>query len=148
MSYAQVRDILSRVREGHQRFRDTLAHIEQESNNDGTEWIAKSFRQHEQHWQMALAKSGGDDQDAILNTWIQVVPSEELFSELDDIVVTPEMTLDDVVAAAVGFHSALVNLYRTLSTQVSAPRAKEFLTSLLEYEQTVVAQQAWAARKE
>jgi len=147
MSYAKARDILSHVRESHRRFSDTLAQIEQESNSEGIEWISKSFRHHERQWQMALAKSGGDDEEAILETWIQFIPSEKLFQELDEIVVTPQMSIDQVAGAAVQFHEALMHLYATLSSQVAAQRAREFFTRLWEHEKTVVSQQAWASRE-
>jgi hypothetical protein len=146
MTFQQVHDIFNRVRDYHRQFRDAAAHVQRESGNASVEWIANGIREHEQNWQIALAMDSSNDEVQILETWIQYVPDESLVQELEAIVVTKEMTINDVAELAIRFHSTLLNLYTALSNQVSAPRAQELFTRLAELEKTVVAKQAWAAR--
>lgn len=147
MSYQQVRDILNDIREHHRKFRKALAHVEEQSGQKAdVEWIANGLRRHEEHWETALARYGREGEESILNTWVQFTPDESIREALDDLVVKPDMTLEDVTELAVKFHTSLVETYATLSRAVSAPRAQELFSRLLELEQTVAAEQAWSGR--
>lgn len=146
MTYQQVCDILKVVQKHHQRFREALTDIEDRAGFQDTEMVANALKQHELHWQKALAEYGEEGEQAVLNTWIQYAPDRGVSDMLADIVVTPEMTTGDVRQLFIKFHNALVELYATLKDEVAAPRAKEFFTRLLEQEETLTAEQAWAGR--
>lgn len=146
MTYQQVSDILKAIQKHHQRFREALMEIEDRAGFEDTESVARALKHHEQNWQKALAEYGEEGEQAVLNTWIQYAPDQGVHDMLSDIVITPEMTIGDVRQLFIRFHNSLVELYSTLKDEVAAPRAKEFFTRLLEQEETLTAEQAWAGR--
>lgn len=146
MTYQQIGDTLNLIRRFHQQFRDALEAIEGQTDHSSTDWIAEGLRQHEQHWQMALAEYGDEDEDAVLNTWIRFIPDQPIRDELDAIVVTRDLSAEEVSQLAIRFHSALMELYETLAKNSSTPRVQEVFSRLMELEQSVAARQAWSVR--
>ncbi|MCA9009586.1 MAG: hypothetical protein KDB01_07565 [Planctomycetaceae bacterium] len=146
MNFQQVRDILKRVRERHRQFREILATAEQYISDARLQQIADEMRQHEQHWEAALARYRDDAENAVLELWIQYVPDETVFRQLEEIQVTADVTIDELIDAVVQFREALISLYSTLSTSVSAPHAQLLFALLLEMEKSTLQQSVWRMR--
>lgn len=146
MTYQQVGDILNVIRDYHRRFRNALENVEVSAGFELTESLARFLQIHEVHWQKALKEYGDEGEEAVLNSYIQYVPDEGVQEALEDIRITSDMSTDDVRQLVMQFHSALIDLYGTLTDQVTAPRVKEFFTRLHELENSVTTEQAWAGR--
>ena len=146
MNFQQVRDVLSSIREYHRQFRDILADAEQHISDDRLQQIADEMRKDEQHWEAALARYREDGENAVLDLWIQYVPEETVVRQLENIQLSAEVTIDELIDDVVRFREALISLYSTLSTSVSAPHAQLLFARLLEMEERTLQQNVWRMR--
>jgi len=142
MAYHKVQDILELVESFHKQMRHALDQVSQEADSDGVEWLSKELRQHELHWQAALAGYEKQVAEGVLDTWLQYFPDEEVRHQIDSIEIKRDMNLDELTDLNSRFRQALIDLYESLSEASSAPRVHDLFQQLLEHEQAVVSQQS------
>ena len=147
MTYQQVRDVISQMRKAHQRIRDALEEPQSESPDPRTRMMLEALQQEEQELQKVLARSGAQEDDGLLDTWLQYVPDEEVQQVLACMEFAADMPADEIVARKREFDQAMADLLRRLADETSVPRVEEFFRRLLENIETRTAQKAWSLRE-
>jgi rubrerythrin len=71
----------------------------------------------------------------VLDTWFKFTPGDEMPDMLRDIDLQPDMTVDDVIRAALRFDHALVQLYRGLLERSVSSDVKDVFEELLRFEE-------------
>ena len=145
-SYEQLRTILERVQQYHQRFRTGLQHGGQSSESSSKDyllrWLAATEKSEIELLELITAESDAD----ILETWIQYVPDGECIERLESLKLRPEMSLDEVYESTMRFYQSLSMFYTQLAQQVSAETVKEFLQRLVDRYEAHLRTQAWMMR--
>ncbi|MCA9108537.1 MAG: hypothetical protein KDA52_01200 [Planctomycetaceae bacterium] len=147
MTYKQVRDVVNLMRRSHQQLREVLERPRSRSGDTRTQLILEALRRDEHELQIALARHGAEGQAALLDTWLQYVPDDEIQQTLNSIDFTPEMTADEVVVRKLEFDRSIKDLLRVLAEQTAVPCVQEFFTALLENLESRMVQRAWSVRE-
>lgn len=143
-TYLQVRDVLCRIREAHQKLRDALEQAQFLSADLWTQLILDTLRKHEQESQRILARHQESADEKLLDTWLQYVPDSELFEALTTVEITPDSSASHVVEHKLQFDQKLLELLRQLAEESGVPRVREFFQSLKASEESRIARQAWS----
>jgi hypothetical protein len=146
-TYQQVRDVVKLLRRSHQQLRDALEEPRSRSDDSRTRLMLEALRREEQQLQIALARYDGQGQEALLNTWLQYVPDEELRQVQEAIEFTPDMTAEEVVMRKVEYDQALLELLHQLCEETSVPRVQEFFCDLRNNVESRTAAQVWSVRE-
>ncbi len=148
MTYQSVREILENVRRFHRRLRREVEAAEQTIGDRRSDYLLESFRRGEREMDRALAQYENEGDSAVLDTWIQYVPTEDLERFLNESPMPTGEKPEDVVEWKQEFDKALAAFYRQLADQDSAPRVQEFFESLAAMVEQRIANEGWAARDE
>ncbi len=147
-SYKTVREILNQVSMWHQALLEHCCEGEESDEGDPFRSLVEYLSAHERASKHVLDRYKPAERDAILNTWLQYVPAEqvdEVFAKRD--FRQPKSPLD-VVGMILEFDNALVELYKTLANQAQAPpRINEVFQALLDMEEWQSLRNGFAARE-
>jgi hypothetical protein len=146
MTYQQVRDVVKLLRRSHQQLRDALEQHRSRSQDSRTRLMLEALRREEQQLQIALARYDAQGQEALLDTWLQYVPDEELRQAQEAIEFTPDMTAEEVVVRKLTYDQALLDLLGQLCAETSVPRVQEFFCNLRDNVESRTAGQVWSVR--
>lgn len=147
MTYQQIRDVVHRMRTSHQQLRDSLESPRSRAGDSRTRLMLEALRREEQDLQLVLGLHGINGDEALLDTWLQYVPDDELFETLESIEFTPDLSPDEVMARKLSYDQALISLLQQLVGQTSVPRVQEFFSTLLKNTRSRTAQQVWQIRE-
>lgn len=147
MTYQQVRDIVKRLRESHQQLRIALERPRSRTDDARTRLMLEELRREELDLQIILTRYEEESSEALLDTWLQYVPDQEVIDALNTMKFSPEMSADEVVAQKVKFDEAMLDLLKQLREQTAAPRIQSFFNTLFEYLKSRVSQSVWAIRE-
>lgn len=148
MAYRQVRDILKDIRDCHRTLADFYEDWEHHAQDQRAQAVLRHVGNHEEFFTEALARYEPRAAEGILDTWIQYPPDETLKDAFEEVELTPETSVDDVVEVVLRMDRALIDAYRQLADSTAAPRVTELFESLLELEETKNRNDAWSARDE
>ncbi len=146
MTYQKVGEIITRIREAHEKLRNAL----QEAEVGSTEGVRQDFltalAAEESNLESELARH----QDAtagsnILETWLQYVPDEEMQAVLKHSKFKPDMSVEETVAQKTLFDQALFELYASLARQ-SSNRVQELFESLRDQTESQIVANNWNIR--
>lgn len=146
MAHQQVKDILESIRQTHRVFRHEVEQAWGTASDPRSRFLLRSIRRSEQEMDLALAKYKKDGHAAVLETWIQYVPSEDLEEVVNSGLLSPVATPDEVIARKQRFDSSLAEFYQQLANQVSASRVHDLIESLASQTDQQVADRTWKAR--
>ncbi|MEX0716455.1 MAG: hypothetical protein WD066_07710 [Planctomycetaceae bacterium] len=148
MAYRQVRDILKDIRNVHRQLADFYESWDGRARDQRAAAVLTHVGRHEEFFKESLARYEPRAAEGILDTWIQYPPDETLNDALEEVGLSPEMSVDDVVEVVLRMDRALIEAYRQLADSTAAPRVKELFESLMELEETKNRSDAWSARDE
>ncbi len=146
MTFRQVKDIITLVRNCHRQLREWLELPRTRTRDDATARLMEMLRRDENALQIAMTQMGSDEDQAVLNTWLQYAPSEEVTDTLKLIRFDANLPIDEVLARKQRLDDALLRLYGQLASSCSAPRVQELFRRLHEYTESRVHSQSWAVR--
>lgn len=146
-TFQQVRDVVSHIQAAHKQLRDALEQPRPDARDPRTRVMLEVLGREEQQLQVALAKYLADGSQALLDTWLQYVPDEDLLTTLHSIRFTRDMSPDEAVARKLEFDEALMALLRQLADETAVPQVREFFSSLLSELETVAAHESWSLRE-
>lgn len=148
MSYQQIREILEAIRKFHRQLRRELEEAYPDTDDVRSKYLMRSIRRSEKEMDVALARYQKEGEGAVLDTWIQYIPSEEL----EELMLTGHLPMDsspdEILEWKQKVDEALAAFYRQLGDQVSSPKAKELLESLAAGVEQRLLNQSWLAREE
>lgn len=99
------------------------------------ERLLEHVRRHEKHVQVQLGEYDPEEAKAVLDGWIQFVPTQALEKALEEATFESGMSADEVVERTLEVDRELIGIYRQLAGSLTAPRSQEFFTSLAQLEE-------------
>lgn len=147
-SYKTVGDILKQISRWQNDLLDRCCGGEEPDRDDPFYPLVEYLVAHERAVQRVLKQFEPGERDAILNTWLQYVPAEQVDAVFSKRNLSDKMSSEDVVEMILEFDDALVELYKTLANQAQAPpRINELFQNLLEMEEWQKLRNGWSARE-
>ena len=148
MAYQQVKEILESIRKCHRQLRREAEAAHSGMDDPRSKFLLRSFRRSEQEMDVALGRYEKDGEAPILETWIQYAGPDELERVLKSRTLPPHSGPDEILDWKQRFDESLLEYYRHLSREVSAPRAKNLFDSLAAMVEQQLNDQTWQAREE
>jgi len=85
---------------------------------------------HEKFLDEAMSAYEIDATRSVLDTWFKFVPMERSLEEIAQSKLSPDMSVEDVIAVSMRFHESLLELYDALETESVADEVKELFRDL------------------
>ncbi len=110
-SYLQGHDLLERAEQTHRRLSEFYGKMAQIVNRPRPRMLLDYLTQHEDRFADSLWAYCRKGSTKILETWFQYTPEDHLHEALASVRIHPEMSIDDIVAAAMRLDDCLVTFY-------------------------------------
>ncbi|MBX3437924.1 MAG: hypothetical protein KF861_10570 [Planctomycetaceae bacterium] len=141
MTYRQIKDIVAWMQQVHRQLQFRLD--EPIVTDSRTQSILLALRREERELQVILARYHAQGEGAILETWLQYVPDDDVCATLAAVEFSSEMSPDEIVVRKLKIDQALATLLGQLAEETSVPRIQEFFRNLREHVESRMARQAW-----
>jgi hypothetical protein len=133
--YQKVEDIISLAERFHGEMGEACRKLVEESGREEVKMLLKFLNHIERRLEQGLKQFKLEGDEALRKTRVQYVAKDELLTKGDH-ELGPEMTLDDVMAIVMEWHSRLEAFYREMSDDATLPPAiREMFGSLAEQEE-------------
>ncbi len=146
MSFMQVRDILKLIRGVHRRTGNTIANVLPQVTDDRSRNVLETLLKHNRAMALELENSECVSETPLMQTWIQYTPDREPLTLIDESTFTPDMEPDDVLAQSMRIDRSLIEVYRLMSEQSSAPTVIEFFEQLESQTGRRLMEMSWRTR--
>lgn len=135
MEYERTRDILNHARKFHSRLQAWYEGLSGQAEKHRVKLLLAYLSRHEERLSEHLARYETHAAQEVLDTWFQYVPEEDTMQRFRAIELTPDMTVNQVVTAALKLDQYLVDLFREGARRTMSSEVREILNSLLELEE-------------
>jgi rubrerythrin len=135
MPYNQTKDVLDQARKFHRRLSEFYEDLKESTSVEHTRALLDYMSRHENYLDECLKEFKEQVSDNVLDTYMQYGSDASAQVQIDDFEISPEMTVDDVVAAAMHFDACLIKFYREMATKSSNGKVREVFENLLVMEQ-------------
>lgn len=134
MAYNQTRDILEQAMAFHQRLGGIYEELQKSIKSENVRVLLDYMSRHEKYLADCLALFEQDLPDNVLDTYFKYSAADSTSSCLADIEIGPDMSINEVIQAAMHFDSCLVQFYKEVVGQAVAPEIRDIFENLLEME--------------
>ena len=130
MASVQVRDILDSIRAFYGQLSERFKQAQQSVQGDQLPYLLEYIAIHEGQLGTGIEEFEENAEESLLDTWLQFGADETLTGILNQVELTPDMTEDEVLAAALKVDSQLISLYEELAGESSVPHVRELFEAL------------------
>ncbi len=141
-TYTQTRDVLEHVRNYHKLLSEFYQHLEDKAEKQRVKLLLDYLSRHEKHFDECLAVYNENASKMVMNTWYQYTPQIDPSELLEEVALTPEMSVDDVIRVALRLDNYLIDLYQMMAENAEIPEVREVFMNLLGMEQQEKREQA------
>ena len=135
MPFDQTKDVLNHARKFHRRlskfYEDLKASVEKERTRALLDYLSR----HETYLDESLAKFQDAVSDNVLDTYVNYKADTENVSAITEFEISDDMSVDDVVAAAMHFDALLIKFYRDMARKTNSVKVREMFENMLVMEQ-------------
>lgn len=135
MAFDQTREVLEHAREFHQRLSVFYAELRDSTSKERTRALLDYMSRHEQYLDDCLSQFEEQVSNNVLDTYFKYGSEASPISEIREFEINSEMTLDDVVAAAMHFDACLIQFYTEMAQRALSNTIREIFENLLIMEQ-------------
>jgi rubrerythrin len=135
MPYNQTKDVLDQARKFHRRLSRFYEDLKDNVSMDRTKALLDYMSRHEDYLDQCLKKFKEQVSDNVLDTYMQYGSQASSQIQIDNFEIQPEMTVDDVFAAAMHFDACLIKFYREMMDKTTNGKVREIFENLLVMEQ-------------
>lgn len=136
MAYTQLRDIIQHVTSYHRKLEEAYESLADDAEDERARLLLDSLEEYEDELKRVLSRYRDEQHEGLLDTWIQYDPIDQLRAAVDDADLRPDMSLAEIVDQSQRFDRAVVEFYRQVADQISAPRVQELVQALLTLEES------------
>ena len=111
MPFDQTRDVLNHARKFHRRLSEFYEDLKDSVEKERTRALLDYLSRHETYLDESLAKFQEAVSDNVLDTFLNYKADTANVSNITDFEISDDMTVDDVVAAAMHFDALLIKFY-------------------------------------
>jgi hypothetical protein len=130
MAYAQVHDILARVRTVHKRLRRYCEQQRDAAEDEMVRELLDRVARREKGMTVCLARYTSEATPGILDTWIQYPGLEPVDEAVEAIGSAAHQSAADVVERVLACERTLADVYQDMADQAPGPHVREFLQNL------------------
>jgi rubrerythrin len=134
-SYGQVRDVLNTVVEFHRRLREFYSQLAEQTNQERVRILLDYMSRHERGFEQALAEYDQERTQKLLDMWMQYTPEERVLELPKPEKLRHDMTVDEVVNAALRLDDELVRFYSQAARLAQTEEIRDLFTRLVEQQE-------------
>lgn len=131
MPFEQTRDVIEQARDFHRQLADLFHRIERESDRERIRMLMDYLAAHEERMERRLAAFETDTARPLLDKWYQYPPPEDIARALQQVRLSPDMSVPEIVCAALHLDEQILRLYRWAADSAPSPEVREVFESLL-----------------
>lgn len=134
-NFEQAKDVVDYGIELHAQLRALYSDLSEHSGQARVKLLLDYLSRHERNRAEAMRRFEQEPHANGLDVWLQYAPTLEIEQMLKDCVIRPDMSVDDVVATALRFDGALIEIYKEAAREASDTNAKAMFDNLVEMEE-------------
>jgi hypothetical protein len=135
MRFEQTRDILDHAREFHHRVGEIYHCLSDKAERQRAKILLDYMSRREVNLEKAMEYFEGQAAQGVLNTWFNYTQKEETLALQEDEALRPDMTVEEVVRAALRLDDCLITLYRKMADSAASAEVRAVFKSLLAMEE-------------
>jgi rubrerythrin len=136
VSYETTKDVLDRAREFHRQVSAFYEQLGSLAAKERVKIVLDYMSRHQKYLDACLAEYERNASREVLETWFQYTAPIETRRCIASIALAPEMSVSDVIKAAVRLANCLAELYRAMAEEAVSDEVKDLFKELLHFEKT------------
>ena len=134
MPYKKTRDILDRARAFHNNISKHYHTLSVAAEREKVKMLLEYLSRHEKNLAKSLEDFEEEASREILENWFKFTPELSITECIEDIEITPSMSVDDVIRLALCYDNRLVDLYREAARISPSEEVRDVFNNLLDME--------------
>ncbi len=130
-TYKKTSEIIDFVGSFHKKMSEYYMKLNEGANKQRIKMLLDYLLKHEKQREETLANYQKEASRKVLNNWFKYVPENIPYDCFDNIVIDPEISIDDVVITALRLNDCLIEMYKNLIKETEVEEVKEVFNSLL-----------------
>lgn len=135
MPYGQAKEILDYARDFHCHVSDFYQQLADKAQSARVKLLLDYLVRHEKHLAKTLEDYEKSSSSQALNTWYQYSQDKCIFTPLDTIQYTPDMTVDEVLKIGQTIDNCLIASYKGIAETTRNTEVREIFENLLQMEE-------------
>lgn len=135
MPFDQTKDVLKHAQKFHQRLSEFYGEIKDSSDKVRMHTLLDYLIRHEKYLAETLDKFQNAVSVNVLDSYINYKPDTANISVISGFEIKDDMTVDDVIAAAMHFDACMVKFYGDMARKTNSAKVREMFENLLFMEQ-------------
>lgn len=131
MPFEQTRDVIEHARAFHRQLAQLFHRIEHDTDRERLRMLMDYLAAHEERIERRLAAVQSETARPVLDTWYQYPPPDDIARALLEVRLTPDMTVSEIVCAALHLDEQILRLYRWAADSAPSPDVREIFEALL-----------------
>ena len=135
MPFDQTKDVLKQARKFHHKLSEFYEDLKTSTDKERTRALLDYLSRHEQYLEDCLEEFQQDVSRNVLDSYFQYGSDASNLSGISEFIIKDEMSVEDVVAAAMHFDACLIKFYREIAQKARSDKVREVFENLLVMEE-------------
>ena len=135
MPFDQTKDVLKQARKFHHKLSEFYEDLKDTTDKERTRALLDYLSRHEQYLEDCLEEFQQDVSRNVLDSYFQYGSDASNLSGISAFEIKDEMSVEDVVAAAMHFDACLIKFYREIAQKARTEKVREVFENLLVMEE-------------
>jgi rubrerythrin len=135
MPFDQTKDVLMQARKFHHKLSEFYEDLKDSTGRERTRALLDYLSRHEQYLENCLKEFERDVSDNVLDSYFQYGSDASKLSGISEFEIKDEMSVEDVVEAAMHFDACLIRFYREIAQKAHTEKVREVFENLLVMEE-------------
>ncbi len=133
-TYEPARNVLAHAADFHKTLSVMYRDLTEQTDRERVRLLLDYLQRHEKNFEESLKRYSSQTRQRIRETWFQYIPKEnELTTE--DIELRPDMSIDDIVRAAMELDRRLAAFYRQMAAHGGSQEVRDIFSGLAQQEE-------------
>ena len=134
MTYRKTRDILELARNLHTNISKHYESLSNAAEKEKVKLLLDFLSRHEKNLAKGIDEFEEDSSREIMENWFKFAPEISTAECVEDMKISPSMSIDDVIYLAICYDDRLVDFYREAARVSPSEEIRELFNNLLEME--------------
>ena len=135
MPFDQTKDVLKQARKFHHKLSEFYEDLKDSTDKERTRALLDYLSRHEKYLEDCLEEFQQDVSRNVLDSYFQYGSDASNLSGISEFEIKDEMSVEDVVAAAMYFDACLIKFYREIAQKARSDKVREVFENLLVMEE-------------
>ncbi|HSR88461.1 MAG TPA: hypothetical protein VLL07_05865, partial [Pontiella sp.] len=131
MPFDQTKDVLNQARKFHHKLSEFYEDLKDSTDKERTRALLDYLSRHEQYLEDCLEEFQQDVSRNVLDSYFQYGSDAANLRGINEFEIKDEMSVEDVVAAAMHFDACLIKFYREIAQKAHSEKVREVFENLL-----------------